>query len=173
MSAVLRLPGGLYERLHAHLLPHDPRVEQAAFLFAAASNKHDTLTLTLDVLDHVLLEAPDFETQLPDYLELKDSTRSNLITRAHKLGAALVELHSHLSPWPAEFSLADTDGLKETVPSVWWRLPQRPYLAMVVARSGFDALLWRDNPVTPQELEAMMAGDQMLRPTQHSIRRWT
>jgi hypothetical protein len=170
MSAILRLPSGLYETLHAHLLPHNHRLEQAAFLFAAASNNHDTLTL--EVLDHVLLAAPDFETQLPDYLELKDATRSNLITRAHKLGAALVELHSHLGPWPAAFSLADTEGLKETVPSVWWRLPQRPYLAVVVARSGFDALLWRDNPVTPQGLEAMMAGNRALRPTQHSIQRW-
>ena len=81
-----------------------------------------------------------------DYFELTDEARIGLIKRAHVLQASLAEFHSHLSPWPAAFSLSDRMGLKETVPHMRWRLKRRPYLAVVVAPSGFDALVWSRDP---------------------------
>ena len=55
------------------------------------------------------------------------------------MGASLVEMHSHIGPWPAGFSYADRLGLQETVPHMWWRLKKRPYLALVVTNCSFDA----------------------------------
>jgi hypothetical protein len=170
VNSVLRLPVGLFEELRTHLLPPHSRDEQAAFLFVEATRTTDLVTF--EVMGSEKLTAHDFETQSQDYLELKDETRSRLIKRAHDLGAALVEMHSHPAPWPAAFSLADRLGLQETVPHMWWRLPKRPYLAIVIAPSGFDALLWIDNPHAPQALGCLLAGDRLLRPTNNSLEGW-
>ncbi len=51
-------------------------------------------------------------------------------------------------------------------------LKKRPYLAIVVARSGFDALVWLDNPKRPQQLDGILAGDRLLRPTNKSLGGW-
>ena len=170
MNSVLRLRAGLFEELLNHLLPARGQREQAAFLFVSTSRLAEHVSF--DVIETSKLEACDFEAQATDYLELKDETRARLIKRAHDLGASLVEMHSHPGPWPAAFSLADRIGLNETVPHMWWRLPRRPYIAIVVARSGFDALLWLDNPKTPQPLGCLLAGDRLLRPTNYSLGDW-
>ena len=99
---------------------------------------------------------------------MADGTRAALIKRAHDLEASLVEMHSHPAPWPAAFSYADRMGLSETVPHMWWRLNRRPYLAIVVSPSGFDALLWLDNATLPRALDTLKAGDRMLQPTNNS-----
>ena len=65
---------------------------------------------------------------------------------------------------------SDLLGLSETVPHMWWRLDKRPYAAIVVAPSGFDAMVWLDSPVSPQELDFFAAGSQILRPTNITIR---
>jgi hypothetical protein len=170
MNSVLKLPPGLFEELLEHLLPARGRHEQAAFLFVTMNRLADHVSF--DVLETTKLHAVDYETQATDYLELKDETRAQLIKRAHDLGASLVEMHSHPGPWPAAFSLADRMGLNETVPHMWWRLPKRPYLAIVVARTGFDALLWLDNPKMPRPLGCLLAGDRLLRPTNYSLGDW-
>ena len=107
-----------------------------------------------------------------DYLELADKTRAALIKRAHDLDTSLAELHSHPGPWPAGFSYADRLGLQETVPHMWWRLKKRPYLAIVVAKSGFDALLWLDNPKVPRPLDGIVEGSRVLKPTNFSLGGW-
>ena len=81
-------------------------------------------------------------------------------------------MHSHPYPVPAAFSIADRIGLMETVPQMWWRLKARPYFAIVVAPSGFDALVWLDNPEVPGPLEAIIAGEQRLLPTNRSLGGW-
>lgn len=168
MKTVLSLPAGAYEDLAAHLLPGNTPNEQAAFLFARARRTGEGVAL--DVIDSAKLIAADFEVQAPDYLELTDATRARLIKRAHDLDASLVEMHSHPGPWDAAFSPSDLRGLSETVPHMWWRLNKRPYAALVIAPSGFDAMVWLDGPSFPYELHALAAGSQILRPTNITLR---
>lgn len=168
MKTVLKLPAGAYEDLVAHLLPGDTPNEQAAFLFARATV--NDRGVALDTIDSAKLVATDFEVQAPDYLELADATRARLIKRAHDLDASLIEIHSHPGPWDAAFSPSDLRGLSETVPHMWWRLNKRPYAAIVIAPSGFDAMVWLNGPRSPQELDSLVAGSQILRPTNITIR---
>jgi hypothetical protein len=168
VKTLIKLPAGAYKDLVDHLLPGDTSYEQAAFLFTAA--QWTPSSLALQVIDSAKLVASDFEVQASDYLELTDATRAQLIKRAHDLGASLVEMHSHPGPWKAAFSPSDLVGLSETVPHMWWRLNKRPYAAIVVAPSGFDALLWLDNPISPRRLDGIAADSMILRPTNITIR---
>ena len=130
----------LQKQLWSHLLPDNISHEQAAFLFCRAGQ--DGNGVVFEVLDAAYLEPRDFAAQHSDYIELTDEARIGLIKRAHQMEAALAEFHSHPGPWPAAFSPSDRMGLKATVPHMRWRLKRRPYLAVVVAPSGFDALVW-------------------------------
>jgi hypothetical protein len=170
MTTILKITGSLHSEIMGHLLPAGGMREQAAFLFARAA-RTDGQAL-FDVIEARKLGPGDFAQQEGDYIELADATRAGLIKRAHDLDASLVEMHSHLGPWPAAFSYADRLGLQETVPHMWWRLKKRPYLALVVARSGFDALVWLDNAKVPRALDAMLAGDAVLTPTNYSLGGW-
>ena len=170
MKAYLMIEGGAYQNLMSHLLPPNDRREQAAFLFAHAERNDGKVWFT--VVEIKLLGPEDFTSQEDDYLEMADATRASLIKQAHDMAASLVEIHSHLDPWPAAFSPADRYGLKETVPHMWWRLNQRPYLALVVAKSSFDALVWIDNPSVPQALDGLLADERTLTPTNSSLWGW-
>ena len=167
---VLMLDPPLKGALWAHLLPPGSLCEQAAFLYCTTSlvGEH----MELEVVDSAFLTAADFAAQHSDYLELSDATRIALIKRAHSLGASLVELHSHPGPWPAAFSAADRRGLSETVPHMRWRLERRPYLAIVVAPSGFDALVWWHDPKIPEPLGGIQVGDALMEPTNASLEGW-
>jgi hypothetical protein len=169
MKIVLKMEGDLYDDIMEHLLPADGEQEQAAFLFAGSSMDDQVL---FEVIEAQKLRPTDFVQQQSDYLELADGTRAGLIKRAHDLGTSLIEMHSHPGPWPAGFSYADRLGLEETVPHMWWRLEKRPYMAIVVANSGFDALVWLDNANKPRALDALLAGDATLKPTNLSLGGW-
>jgi proteasome lid subunit RPN8/RPN11 len=170
MKVILTLTGELHAELMEHLLPPRTRREQAALLFVRAV-RYDG-QLRFDTIEARKLDRADFAAQAQDYLEMADGTRASLIKRAHDLDASLVEVHSHPGPWPAAFSPADRMGLSETVPHMWWRLKKRPYLAVVVARSGFDALVWIDNAQSPRALDGILAGNRLLRPTNNSLGGW-
>lgn len=169
MKTTLKLPMGVFEDIRAHLLPRGSIQEQAAFLFVGPQVARDA---TFELLEYEKLGPADFDVQESDYLELRDESRARLIKRAHDLKASLVEVHSHPGPWPASFSMSDRRGLRETVPHMWWRLPKRPYLAIVVAPSGFDALVWLDNPKVPRALDELVAGTTMMKPTNNSLKGW-
>lgn len=171
MKTLLQFTDGTFEDLCAHLLPPNSWREEGAFLFAKISQINDVLRF--DVIDTIKLSSDDFDSQFEDYLELADATRVRLIKRAHALNASLVEMHSHPGPWAAAFSRADRVGLAETVPHMFWRLAKRPYAAIVVAASGFDALVWTEANDAPLPLDALMAGSQILRPTNNSLKGWT
>lgn len=170
MKTILKVPAHLYEEVLAHLLPPDSEKEQAVFLFLRESRSAEQVTFEAE--EAVKLRDRDFEVQEADYLELADDTRARLIKRAHDSQTSLLEMHSHPGPWQAGFSASDRLGLKETVPHMWWRLKKRPYLAIVVAASGFDALVWLDNPKRPRQLDALVAGDRTLKPTNYSLGGW-
>jgi len=170
MKAILNLGHGLYEELMAHLLLPKCRQEQGAFLFAHTARSDGEIVF--EVIEAAKLGPADFAVQEGDYLEMADETRGGLIKRAHDLDASLVEMHSHLGLWPPAFSPSDRMGLAETVPHMWWQLKKRPYLAIVVAGTGFDALLWLDDPKSPRALDGVRAGGRLLRPTNNSLRGW-
>ncbi|WP_296337464.1 Mov34/MPN/PAD-1 family protein [Reyranella sp.] len=171
MKTLLKMPDALFMDLIAHLLRPDSIHEEAAFLFVNSSRFEDHVNF--EVVESMKLTPEDFETQESDYLELKDTTRARLIKRAHDLGASLVEMHSHPGARTAAFSLADRVGLQETVPHMWWRLRSRPYVAIVVARNCFDALVWLDDPKIPLPLGGILAGEHLRRPTNQSLKGWT
>ena len=170
MKTRLRMPGSDYRQLRAHLLSNQGWREQAAFLFARADLCKESASF--DVIETRKFSDGDFEIQRGDYLELSNSARAEVIKRAHDLGVSLIEIHSHLGPWPAAFSIADRAGLRETVPHMWWRLKKRPYIALVVTKTDFDALVWLDNPTVPRPLDAWDAGHQTLLPTNNSLGGW-
>ena len=171
MKTLLELDPSLHNDLMTHLLGSPGDQEQAAFLFV--TGKQADRQIVFEVTDSYKAVPRDFATQEGDYLELADKTRAGLIKKAHDLGASLVEMHSHPGLWPAAFSIADRIGLRETVPHMWWRLKGRPYLAIVVATSGFDALVWLDNPKIPRQLNGLLINGQMLEPTNKSLRGWS
>lgn len=166
----LKLAAAEQTRLWAHLLPETNGDEQAAFLFCKVADTGDGLVL--EASGQTLLGAGDFAAQYGDYIELTDQTRVGLIKQAHQTGTALAEFHSHPGPWPAAFSLSDLRGLKETVSHMRWRLKQRPYLAVVVAPSGFDALIWPQGAARPEPLAGIDVGGAVMTPTNNSLEGW-
>lgn len=170
MANVLKLSEDLQGRLWSHLLPEKTMREQAAFLFCRTVAENGGLVF--EVVDQNFLGPSDFAAQHSDYFELTDESRIGLIKRAHVLGASLAEFHSHPGPWPAAFSLPDRIGLKETVPHMRWRLKKRPYLAVVVAPSGFDALVWSRDPRIPESLAGIDVDGALMTPTNASLEGW-
>lgn len=157
--------------LHAQVMGHlrSPGLaEQAAFMFALRRPDNDLF----DAVAGELMTRHDLAHQYSDYLELSDEARVRLVKRAHALGASLVELHSHPFPVPAAFSMADREGLRETVPHMWWRLANRPYFAIVVGPDDIDALAWLDNHSIPRPLDALVTGGARLTPTNNSLKGW-
>jgi len=170
MKTHLRMAGPDYRQLRKHLLSNQGGQEQAAFMFARADVCKERASF--EVIETRKLFDGDFEIQRGNYLELSDHARAEVIKRAHDLGASLIEIHSHLGPWPAAFSIADRAGLRETVPHMWWRLRKRPYIALVVTKMDFDALVWLDDPTVPRALNTWDAGHRTLLPTNNSLGGW-
>ncbi|WP_405232052.1 hypothetical protein [Lentisalinibacter salinarum] len=170
MKKALEIGEKDYDRLMAHLVPGDSNEEQAAFLFATCQKT--ATEIRIRVIGAQNLGRDDFVAQHGYYIEMQDGTRASLIKRAHDLGASLIEVHSHLGPWPAEFSASDRHGLRETVPHMFWRLNKRPYIALVVTESDFDALVWIDDPRIPERLDQLRVGQRILSPTNRSLRGW-
>lgn len=170
MTAVLQMPAEMQNRLWSHLLPPGVRTEQAAFLYI--ESKLSNGAVRLRAVDIELLHRDDFAFQESDYLELADDTRKRLIKKAHRSELSLAEAHSHPFPWPAEFSVADRLGLQTTVPHMFWRLPDRPYTAIVVSPGSFDGLVWLPRSDRPVPLTRIIAGELELTATQKSISQW-
>ena len=169
MQVFIDLTKRQYMEIWEHLLPKGALIESAAFIFAKYSKSNHLLLLTAQ--DFFLLEQDDFKEQHDDYIELFGETRISIIKKAHQTNTALIELHSHPfnSSWSAAFSLADMSGFKETVPHMWWRLPDRPYAAIVLAPRGFDSLVWWKDPHSPSYLTALRVDGELLQPTNMTV----
>lgn len=169
MPVTLRLPAAVYQAARRHLLPVHSRLEQGGFLFSryvAEDGRNPVFTY----IDWTPLKADDYVEQYQDYLELTDAARARIIKRAHDLDTCLVEFHSHPGSYPAAFSPSDMHGFEEFVPHVRWRLKGKPYAAVVIAPSGFDALAWVDTANTPVQLHTIEAGAEILRATELTLR---
>lgn len=148
MDIRIRVSTTMLDRVRQHLLPPGSSLEHGAFLFCSYGLTEQTMTF--ECVEVMAMQPADYLEQATDYLELRDDTRARLIKRAHDSGLAIVETHSHPGPYPAALSDADLEGLAAFVPHVRWRLKNRPYAALVFARSGFDGLAWigNDSPAT-------------------------
>ena len=159
-----------FTKLRSHLLGDPKGDERAAFLLASPSNDKATLA----VVGLELPQASDLEESSSGYLELRDEVLESLIVRAHALGSALIEAHSH--PFDrstsTRFSWIDTRGLREVAPQLIWRLPGRPYGALVFGERSFDSLYWNTRSTTPAGLIEIKAGRRTHHPTGLSLRDW-
>lgn len=162
----LDLPQEMYDNLHAHLFPGDfqeQQQEQVAFVFAKTAPEGEDLVF--QAVDWLPIGADNLVYQSSFYIELADEVRARAIKQAHDFNASLIEFHCHCSTWPAEFSPSDLQGFEEFVPHVWWRLKGKPYVAVVVAPSSFDALVWVSDPKLPRTLDGIRTGSELLLPT--------
>ncbi len=162
----LRMTEAQRAGLWAHLLPPDNDIEQAAFLFGRVEGD------TLSVVDARLLLRGDFVIQSRYHIELTDEARAGAIKKAHDLGAALIEAHCHPFDGGAEFSWSDEAGLRELVPHVLWRLPDRPYLALVIAPDAFDGLAWAERGAPPTTINGIDVDGTVHRPSGRSQGSW-
>ena len=164
---LLELPRGAYADIWAHLLPNrQPFSEQAAFVYAHMETREEADVFRC--VEWFPVGPSGFLYRSEFHLELTDEMRGLVIKRAHDLGASIAEFHSHAGSWPAQLSPSDLFGLEEFVPHAWWRLKRRPYLAVVVALSGFDGLAWISDPKMPQRLDGIVVGETKLEPTRLS-----
>ncbi len=165
---LLALPRSAYAALWKHLAPEPHVAEEAAFAYAKREDADGAAVF--QCVEWAPVPSDGFASRSAFHLELTDSARAAAIKRAHDLGASLVEFHSHTGRLPAAFSASDLAGFREFVPHVWWRLKGRPYVAVVVARTGFDAFVWITGPGTPRLLSRVIVGDEVLTPT--GLSRW-
>ena len=160
-----------YRDLHIALVTrgHMRKREQGAFLFVSPNNDGE-----LEVVDIALLKKDQFAAQSACYLHLHDETLQEMIVRAHMSNTALVEAHSH--PFTrgtrVSFSPFDLEGLAETGPHVAWRLPGRPYVALVFGRDGFDSLYWEGRDHRPKGCVDLVVARRPLRASRESERAW-
>lgn len=165
----LEVPAELYESLRASLLPADDDQEHAAFLFARLAEEG-----LLVVEDLEPLRPSCFEAQSWGYLALRDGALQQMILRAHRAEAALVEAHSH--PFyrgpDVAFSPYDCEGLAETAPHVSWRLPGRPYGALVYGQEAFDGLFWAKRSREPSGAIELLVDGVRHEPSGESLRLW-
>jgi hypothetical protein len=165
---LLALRKEIHAAIWAHLLPKRRRFsEQVAFVYA-----HREIQEKADIfrcVEWFPVPPSGFLERSGFHLELTDDTRASVIKRAHDLGASIAEFHSHVGSRPAQFSPSDLLGLEEFVPHVLWRLKGRPYLAVVVSLSGFDALVWITDPKVAHRLDGILVSETVLEPTRLSL----
>lgn len=143
--------------------------EQGAFLFASPAEN-----ASLMVREVVLLRPEDFTVQTARYLELQENVLQKMILNAHRTSTALVEAHSHpFTRGPSvRFSPLDCEGLADVGPHVSWRLPGRPYVALVLGWDAFDSLYWEGRNRRPRGHVDLLVCGQVLRASRESERSW-
>ena len=143
--------------------------EQGAFLFASPTGNGE-----LRIIDIVVLTSEHFTIQTAHFLELQEDVLQEMILRAHRTDTALVEAHSHpFTRGPRVcFSPSDRAGLADVGPHVSWRLPGRPYVALVFGWDAFDSLFWEGGERSPQGSVDLLVGGQVLRASRESERLW-
>ena len=171
MRTVLSVDSDVWDAMYDHLLPPNPESEEAAFLFAR--HAQDAEGVQLDVIEAIHLVPHDFRVRSMGFLDLEPATHERMIKTAHDLSAVMIEVHSHPYSFPnaAAFSLTDKKGLDEIVPNIMWRLPRRPYAALVVAPDGLDAVIWHQRPLPPAAIVEILIGDRSVVPTGLTLRR--
>ena len=158
-----------YTALRTQLLDAEPVPERGAFLFAARDQNRGW-----QVVETAIFKPKDLVEQSAFCLELRDGVLQAMIVRAHKTGTALVEVHTH--PFSVgtrvQFSWLDCMGLADIGPQLAWRLPGRPYIALVLGRTAFDSLYWEGVGRRPQGSVDLEVAGKRLHATGQSERFW-
>ena len=156
----------LWERICGYL---DTAKERVVFLFVST----DADSGDWSPIDEWFLDVrSDYGVSEELHVALSPEVLPKVFKRAHDLGAAVLEVHSH--PWPGKntsFSRFDLFQLHELIPQVLWRLPHRPYFALVLGRESFDAIAW-EAPNCPVHVEFVKVGHEVLYPTRTSLQVW-
>ena len=160
---------GQYRELRSALVCEGYAHERGAFLFASLAGDGD-----LDVVDVVVLKPSDFAKQTAYSLDLRDAVLQEMIVRAHRTNTVLIEAHTHpFTEGPrVSFSLFDCDGLADIGSQMSWRLPGRPYVALVFGRDAFDSLYWEGRGREPRGSVDLVVAGQLLRASRESKRFW-
>lgn len=167
MSNTLVLPGPMWAALQTHL--RQGVVEQAAIVFANSVETGNDLRL--EAIDAELLADYDFEHQSAYHIALTDDCQARIIQTAWATKRSIIEFHSHIeSRYAPCFSPSDLAGFESFVPHVWWRLKGQSYAAVVTTSNGFDALVWRTSPRSPERLAAIEVDGRMERPSNEAVR---
>jgi hypothetical protein len=153
----LEIPHETSERLRRYL---DTDRERMAFLLASPGGGDHWIVRD----EQYLVDGDDYDYQGPFGMELADHIRPDVIGWAHGAGFALVEVHAHLLPAPTSFSPTDLSGLADVVPHMLWRLPGRPYTALVFGLTDVDALTW-ETADKPNAVESVLLGNETRMPT--------
>lgn len=152
------------ERFYLKLLRHLFRGKEEQVVFLFCHQNIDGPNVNFEVISTYLVLEIEFEYHSAVSLELRDNVRPKVIKMAWDSNTCLFEVHSHRTSYiPAQFSASDIYGFSEFVPHVWWRLEQRPYGALVLTRSSFDALVWLKNPQKPEPLRELRIGSKRVR----------
>lgn len=165
-NVYLRISKNTYSKILNHLISND-NVEDAAFIYAKEHVQGDSHIFEL--VDWELASGSDYESRSEVHLHIGDKMRAHIIKKAHDLQASLIELHSHSGHLSVQFSPSDYWGFKDFVPHVWWRLQGKPYLAFVFNKTGFDALIWYNNPHTPEQVDGIIIDNQCILPTKLTL----
>lgn len=163
MSLVIAMPTQIYEMIQDHLFQdaeNEDALEQASFLFTEPYAGDGVLR----VADARLLGVDDFAIQTPLHIDLAEHVRPELIQRALRDDACLIETHSHNHAGPVAFSASDRRGFQEWVPHMRWRLRRRPYVALVFSFDTFDGLCWSDGDAEPLD-NLLLDGGRRIQPT--------
>ena len=160
-SIYLKTEKSTADSIKSFLLQDDQ--EQVIFLLLSQSHEVDKIFFEIKDIYFV----PQKELNSSWYsVKLKDVAQAKIIKWAWDKGLSLAEIHSHpFSKKATSFSYSDIAGLKEFVPHVWWRLKNKPYLAMVFGSNDYDALAWLDNPTIPCQIEGILVEGTLLKPT--------
>ena len=159
-----------YRNLYSHLFPPDGYCEEAGFLYCKLDIHESERVLTVQEMD--LLAPTAFSTRSPYYLELSSESRSQVMKRARHLDAVLAEVHSHPHQQRAEFSPRDVSGFDPFLRYVRWRLPGKPYAALVHGGVTFDALVWEPEGTIPGPLQTLLVDDTYYTPTGLTLENW-
>jgi hypothetical protein len=138
--------------------------EQVAFVGAQTSNGHLVASDLLTLVD------TDLEQTESLRIGLRDNRRASVIGWAHANQYALIEVHTHGGTRPAQMSAFDLDELPAWVQHLQWRLPSRPYAAVVTTGSTLDALLWLPDAIEPVGVESVICSGAAVVPTGLSLR---
>lgn len=163
----LRFNLQLWLKIHEYL--NDPD-ERALFLFAQET-EYGSATW-YPVGQWFLDPENDYDKSSELHVALAPHVMPKVFKTAHDASAAVVEIHGHY--WPGDnthLSAYDVAGLKQLVPQMLWRLPGRPYFALVVGSDSFDGLVW-STPDDARAIEPLQVGLETLAPTGESLDVW-
>lgn len=138
------------KELRKYLFPEESEVEHAVFLFAETSSSDFV------VKDYRILGRNDFDIQSSYHIQIRSETIGELIKKAHDLKLSLIEIHSHVEQDKAKFSWSDWKGFEDFVPHIFWRLPGRPYGALVFGNKSIDGLYWDDDAINHMPIKSVI-----------------